>query len=111
LPDVAFPEAARVLQAGRGSGAICPERASWPQVGEVVGLDPSPALPAKARSLLRRYRTSGFRRVDARSLPYEDEEFDAVVFRGAGRERACSVQAKGAARSVKPRAIFESASH
>lgn len=80
LSDVAFAEASRVLEAGCGSGAICRELARWPQVGEVVGLDPSPDFLAKARELADGIPNLRFEEGDARSLPYEDEEFDAVVF-------------------------------
>ena len=80
LSEVAFPEDARVLEAGCGSGAICRELARWPQVGQVVGLDPSPAFLAKARELAAGIPDLLFHEGDARSLPYKDEEFDAVVF-------------------------------
>ena len=80
LSEDAFPEAARVLEGGCGSGAICRELARWPQVGEVVGLDPSPDFLAKARELAAGIPNLRFDEGDARSLAYEDEEFDAVVF-------------------------------
>ena len=78
--EVAFPEAARVLEAGCGSGAICRELASRPHVGEVVGLDPSPAFLTRARELATGIPNLRFEEGDARSLAYEDDEFDAVVF-------------------------------
>jgi ubiquinone/menaquinone biosynthesis C-methylase UbiE len=80
LSEVAFPDAARVLEAGCGSGAICRELARWPQIGEVIGLDPSPDFLAKARELAAGIPNLRFDEGDGRSLPYEDEEFDAVVF-------------------------------
>ncbi|MGK9264990.1 class I SAM-dependent methyltransferase [Sinorhizobium meliloti] len=49
--SVDFPEAARVLEIGCGSGAISRELAHCPNVGEIVGLDPSPVFLAKAREL------------------------------------------------------------
>ncbi|MGN7754294.1 class I SAM-dependent methyltransferase [Sinorhizobium sp. 22678] len=49
--SVDFPEAARVLEIGCGSGAISRELAHCPNVGEIVGLDPSPVILAKAREL------------------------------------------------------------
>lgn len=80
LSEVGFPEAARVLEAGCGSGAVCREVARWPQVGETVGLDLSPAFLAKARELAAGIPNLRFDEGDARSLPYEEAEFDTVVF-------------------------------
>lgn len=80
LSRIKFPEAARVLEAGCGSGAVCRELARWPQVGEVVGLDPSPVFLAKARELAAGIPNLRFEEGDARSLPYEDDVFDTVVF-------------------------------
>ena len=77
---VEFPDAARVLEAGCGSGAVSRELARWPGVREVVGLDPSPAFLAKARELAAGLPNLRFDEGDARSLPYEGAEFDAVVF-------------------------------
>ncbi|MPZ13913.1 MAG: methyltransferase domain-containing protein [Chloroflexi bacterium] len=69
LERVDFPEAARVLEAGCGSGAICRELARWPKVGETVGLDPSPAFLAKARKLAEGIPNLRFDEGDARSMP------------------------------------------
>ena len=80
LSEVEFAERARVLEAGCGSGAICRELARRPEVGEVVGLDPSAGFLFKARELAAGIPNLRFEEGDARSLPYEDEEFDAVVF-------------------------------
>jgi ubiquinone/menaquinone biosynthesis C-methylase UbiE len=44
-----LPEGARVLEAGCGSGRDLPGARDVAAVGQVVGLDPSPALLAKAR--------------------------------------------------------------
>jgi SAM-dependent methyltransferase len=51
--------------------------AAWPGVAEVVGVDPSPILLAKARELAG--DTVEFREGDGRKLPFGDGEFDAVV--------------------------------
>jgi ubiquinone/menaquinone biosynthesis C-methylase UbiE len=77
---VEFPEAARVLEAGCGSGAVCRELVGRPQVAEVVGLDPSPAFLARARELAAGIPDLTFDEGDARSLPYEEAAFDVVVF-------------------------------
>ena len=79
LSGVDFPRAARVLEAGCGSGAICRDLAGWPRVGEVVGLDPSPVFLARARELAAGIANLRFEQGDARSLPQEDDAFDVVV--------------------------------
>ncbi|HET7776383.1 MAG TPA: hypothetical protein VFK74_08455, partial [Azospira sp.] len=40
LAEIPFPEAARVLEVGCGTGAVARRLATWPQVAAVVGLDP-----------------------------------------------------------------------
>lgn len=49
LRDIEFPDRAKVLEIGCGTGAITRALASWPNVGEVLGVDPSPYLVDKAR--------------------------------------------------------------
>lgn len=80
LSRIAFPEGARALEAGCGSGAVCRDLALWPKIGEVVGLDPSPVFLAKARELAAGTPKLRFEEGDARSLPYKDGAFDVVVF-------------------------------
>lgn len=80
LSWVDFPEAARVLEAGCGTGAVSRDLARWPNVSEVIGLDPSPVFLAKAQELAAEISNVEFQEADARSMPYEDNAFDAVVF-------------------------------
>jgi ubiquinone/menaquinone biosynthesis C-methylase UbiE len=80
LSCVDFPDAARVLEVGCGSGAISRELARWPKVGEVVGVDPSTVFLAKARELADGISNLRFEEGDARALPYKDAEFDVTVF-------------------------------
>lgn len=94
LLEVGFPEAARVLEPGCGSGAVCRELARWPQIDEMVGLDPSPAFLAKARELAAGITNLRFDEGDARSLPYEEAEFDAVVF------HTCLTHVPGAEKAI-----------
>jgi ubiquinone/menaquinone biosynthesis C-methylase UbiE len=75
-----LPEGARVLEPGCGSGAISRDLASLPGVGSVTGLDPSPAFLAKARELASGTQNLSFEAGDARSMPFGDSTFDAVVF-------------------------------
>jgi SAM-dependent methyltransferase len=80
LSGVDFPQAARVLEVGCGSGPVCRELAQWRNVKQVVGLDPSPVFLAKARELADGTPNLRFDEGDAHSLSYRDSEFDVVVF-------------------------------
>jgi ubiquinone/menaquinone biosynthesis C-methylase UbiE len=80
LTDGAFPEGARVLEVGCGTGAITRVLASWPAVGETIGVDPSPVFIAKARELAGGLSALVFEEADGRSLPFAHNRFDAVVF-------------------------------
>src|SRR6266545_519385 len=53
LGDIEFPDGATVLEIGCGTGAIARVLAEWPKVGDVVGVDPSPYLIDRARTLSR----------------------------------------------------------
>ncbi len=80
LSKIDFPDGARVLEAGCGSGAVCRHMASWPNVGQVVGLDPSPVFLAKARQLGQAMPNLRFEEGDARAMPFDDAAFDVAVF-------------------------------
>lgn len=51
MRDIDFPDRAKVLEIGCGTGPIARVQAAWPNVGEVLGVDPSPYLIDKAQSL------------------------------------------------------------
>jgi SAM-dependent methyltransferase len=76
----AFPDGARVLEAGCGTGAICRELAGRPGIGSVVGLDPSPYFLDRARTLAAGVGRLTFDQGDARAMPYGEAAFDAVLF-------------------------------
>ena len=80
LTDAALPLGARVLEVGCGTGAITRVLATWPPVGETIGVDPSPVLVAKARELAGGLTAVVFEEADGRSLPFAGDRFDAVVF-------------------------------
>jgi SAM-dependent methyltransferase len=54
--------------------------ARWPEVGTVTGVDPAPSLIARARELAAGLVNVSFDEADGRSLPFEDESFDVVLF-------------------------------
>lgn len=80
LAEVPFPTNARVLEVGCGTGVMSRTLARWPDVVAVVGIDVAPSLLGKARNLAEDLPNTTFREADGRSLPFEDETFDVVVF-------------------------------
>ena len=51
LAEIKFPVNARVIEVGCGTGPVSRRLAGWPNVGQVVGIDPSSAFVDKARQL------------------------------------------------------------
>jgi ubiquinone/menaquinone biosynthesis C-methylase UbiE len=80
LADIGFPPAARVLEVGCGTGVLTRRLADRGEVRTVIGVDNAPTLLARARELSGGSVDVRFREADARSLPFEDAEFDVVVF-------------------------------
>ena len=80
LDAVRFPEGARVVEAGCGTGAVSRALAQRPEIAEVVATDPSPFFVARARELAAGLDGLTFAEADARDLPFEDGSFDAAVF-------------------------------
>jgi SAM-dependent methyltransferase len=77
LDRAAFPERARVLEVGCGTGVMSALIAALPSVAEVVGIDPSEGLVRRARVHARHLT---FDVGDGQALPYADDSFDGVVF-------------------------------
>lgn len=75
-----MPAGARVLDAGCGTGPVARDLAGRPDVGEVVGLDPSPTFIAKAEDLSDLGERLRFEIGDARSMPFDADSFDVVIF-------------------------------
>ena len=76
---IAFPEGARVLDVGCGTGAIARVLARWPNVAEVVGVDPSPVFLERARLSAADDHQVSFHEGDARSLSFADRSFDVAI--------------------------------
>jgi ubiquinone/menaquinone biosynthesis C-methylase UbiE len=80
LDEVGFPDGARVLELGCGTGVLTRRIAWLPQVGSVVGVDPAPSLLERAEELASGLDNVEFVVGDARSLAFEDGSFDVAVF-------------------------------
>jgi len=79
LSDVDFPDGARVLDIGCGTGPQARTLATWPGVAEVVGVDQLEPFLERARELAADIPNLSFQHADARELPFEDARFDVVV--------------------------------
>src|SRR4051812_40657321 len=71
LAEIDFPAKARVLEVGCGTGPVSRVLTTWPRVGEVVAVDPSPALLDKARVLASALDRLTFLVADGKALPFE----------------------------------------
>jgi SAM-dependent methyltransferase len=79
LAELGLPAGARVVEIGCGTGAVIRRLADRPEVGEAIGIDPSPVFVAKARELAADRGNLILEEGDARSLRFPDASFDAVV--------------------------------
>jgi len=80
LADLVLNPATRVLEVGCGTGVLTRVLAQLTEVESVVGIDPSPALIARARELTPEAWAVQFREGDGRALSFGATEFDLVVF-------------------------------
>jgi ubiquinone/menaquinone biosynthesis C-methylase UbiE len=80
LNAVAWPEGARVVEGGCGTGAVSRAVAARREVGEVVATDPSPYFVERARELASGIDGLTFAVADARRLSFEDGSFDVAFY-------------------------------
>jgi len=80
LSEIEFPPAAKVVEIGCGTGPVARRLSTWPNVAEVIGLDPSSVFIAKARELSTGHGNLAFREGLACPLPFSSAEMDVVVF-------------------------------
>jgi arsenite methyltransferase len=80
LADIPFPPRSRVLEVGCGTGVLTRVMAGWPDIREVIGVDPAAAFLEKARELAADIPKVTFQEADGRELPFADASFDVVVF-------------------------------
>jgi ubiquinone/menaquinone biosynthesis C-methylase UbiE len=78
---IKLPENARVLELGCGHALLWKENASRIPVGWNITLSDlsSGMLDAAGRNLVVTGRAFQFKEIDAQSIPFEDETFDAVI--------------------------------
>jgi SAM-dependent methyltransferase len=79
LSDLAPPSGSRVVEIGCGTGAIARMIAARPEIGDVLGTDPSPILLDHARRLSDEFRNLSFQEADGRDLPVPHASFDVAV--------------------------------
>ena len=79
LSDITFRDKAKVLEVGCGTGPVARVIAQWPNVGQVIGVDPSPKFLAKAQELADGISGLEFEEGDGTALRFEDEAFDVVI--------------------------------
>ena len=79
LGDVNFPDGARVLDIGCGTGPQARTIAAIPGVEEVVGVDQLEPFLERGRELAAALPQVSFEQADARDLPFGDASFDVVV--------------------------------
>ena len=80
LSEIVLTENARALDVGCGTGVLTRVLAEWPNIGEVVGVDPSPTFLEKARQLAAGRPSVTFEQADGRKLPFEADSFDVTLF-------------------------------
>ena len=79
LGDIEFPDGARVLDIGCGTGPQTRTVAKVAGVREVVGVDQLEPFLERARELAADLDHVSFERSDARDLPFDDGSFDVVL--------------------------------
>ena len=79
LAELDPPAGARVVEIGCGTGAITRMIAARADIGEVVGVDPSPILIERARQLSADQSSVSFQEADGRHVASDDSSFDVAV--------------------------------
>jgi ubiquinone/menaquinone biosynthesis C-methylase UbiE len=79
VSEIAFPQEARVLEIGCGTGAVARTLAQWPNVLSVTGIDPSAVFLGRARQLASGIPNVSFEEGDARDLPHGAHTYDVVI--------------------------------
>jgi ubiquinone/menaquinone biosynthesis C-methylase UbiE len=80
LASIDLPDNAYALEVGCGTGVVSRYLTNLNNIKSVTGIDPSPVFIEKARELGKDITGLTFSTGDARSLNFDDESFDLVVF-------------------------------
>jgi len=80
LSEVTFPQGAKVLEAGCGTGAVSRILANTPNVASVTGIDPSTIFIERAKQNSHAISGLSFQLGDARSMDFDNDSFDLVIF-------------------------------
>jgi ubiquinone/menaquinone biosynthesis C-methylase UbiE len=80
LSDINFPDNARVLEIGCGTGPVIRRFAKHEKVCQAIGLDPSPVFLEQAKALASQDAKLTFVEGDALNVPFEIGSFDVVIF-------------------------------
>lgn len=75
-----IPSGGRALEVGSGTGHVLADLLQSTELGEAIGLDPSPVLVRRANELFGGVQNLRFIEGDARATGLPDQEFDLVVF-------------------------------
>ena len=79
LSEIEFPSNAEVLEIGCGTGPVCRVLGSWPNIGNVTGVDPSSTFIEKAKKLAGESSNIHFAVGDGKNLEFDDHTFDVVI--------------------------------
>lgn len=80
LAETIIPANAQMIEVGCGTGPVSRQLAGWPNVAQVVGVDPSSAFVEKARQLAAGLTNLSFQEGYANQLDFSDGYFDVAVF-------------------------------
>ena len=80
LEKIPFPDGAKVLDVGCGTGVLSGIIANWLGVGETIGVEPASELINRAMERHSGAKNLTFQQGDGRALPFGEGEFDAVIY-------------------------------
>ncbi|MEM7641487.1 MAG: methyltransferase domain-containing protein [Pseudomonadota bacterium] len=79
LDEIDWPSIGCAIEVGSGTGPICRRIAARMPGGEVVGIEPTPQMVARARELARDLPNLRFEETGGLALPFDEGSLDLVV--------------------------------